>query len=341
MVKRRNWTREEEAYLEENYGKIPTSEIGEKLNRSMRSVQEKAKQLDLESDLRGPGRRWKKDELDFLKEEYENLGAAKIGRKLNRSKASVQGKARSLGLRTDVAGGGSAERWDSDEVEYLRENYSDTPVKEIAEKLGRSRDSVYGKARSLGLRSKTMGRGETWEEEEVDFLKSNYGEMETEKIAEKLGKSPRAVYHMVDKLDLEMDDPWRFRRGEKMAKSHGEEALRKIAERSFPEKPTSPERRVIGIIDDYSLPFKYVGKGDVIIGGLIPDFIDCDGSKRIIEVFGDYWHTGKDVPHHRTEEGRRKRFSEYGFDLLVLWESEMKDLSDAEIAERIRRWRVT
>lgn len=26
------------------------------------------------------------------------------------------------------------------------------------------------------------------------------------------------------------------------------------------------------------------------IGGLCPDFVNCNGKKVIIELFGDYWH---------------------------------------------------
>ena len=72
--------------------------------------------------------------------------------------------------------------------------------------------------------------------------------------------------------------------------------------------------------------WKYVGDGKVIIDCLNPDFINCNGKKLVIELFGDYWHSNEIA--HITEEERKKRFMKYGFDMLVIWESELTNLTD-------------
>jgi hypothetical protein len=71
--------------------------------------------------------------------------------------------------------------------------------------------------------------------------------------------------------------------------------------------------------------YKFVGCGDVIIGGKCPDWININGQKKIIELFGNYWHRGQN-PDNRIEQFRR-----YGYKTLVIWESEMKSMGDMEL----------
>jgi len=90
-------------------------------------------------------------------------------------------------------------------------------------------------------------------------------------------------------------------------------------------RPTEPEQQLIDLVEKYNLPYKYVGDGSVIINRFCPDFINYNGQKKIIEVFGDYWHNRPNMPYHRTEKGRKAVFSEYGFETLVIWEHELKE----------------
>ncbi len=39
--------------------------------------------------------------------------------------------------------------------------------------------------------------------------------------------------------------------------------------------------------------YKYTGNGQVIIGGMSPDFTNTNGQKKVIEMFGDHWHQGQ------------------------------------------------
>ncbi len=106
--------------------------------------------------------------------------------------------------------------------------------------------------------------------------------------------------------------------------------LRKVRAR-----PTGPERRIIEIIKEFDLPFRYVGNGKVMIGNLNPDFINCNGRKEVIEVFGDYWH-GKGIKRQsQTIEGRKAILASYGFECIVLWEKEINSLPKEEIVRRI------
>jgi len=100
--------------------------------------------------------------------------------------------------------------------------------------------------------------------------------------------------------------------------------------------PNLPERKLIRIIQANHLPFKYVGDGSVIICGLNPDFVECNGQKKIIELFGDYWH-GKGADSWKdTEWGRKAVFSQVDFDTLIIWEHELD--SKEETVRRIKEF---
>jgi len=92
------------------------------------------------------------------------------------------------------------------------------------------------------------------------------------------------------------------------------ETLMRIRERSS-ANPNKLELRVQRWLDKlFPKEWKYVGDFQTFIGGKCPDFMNVNGQKKLIEVFGDYWHQDDD-PQKRIDH-----FSEYGFETLVLWE---------------------
>ena len=100
-------------------------------------------------------------------------------------------------------------------------------------------------------------------------------------------------------------------------------------------KPNKPETLILKLLKKhYPNEYKYVGDGQVIIGGCNPDFINVNGKKHIIECYGDYWHTDRVRCYKETEEGRIKLFSQYGYRTLIIWENELKD--DKKLLEKIQ-----
>lgn len=93
-------------------------------------------------------------------------------------------------------------------------------------------------------------------------------------------------------------------------------------------RPTAPESKVRSILDArFPGEWKYVGDGDVVIGGKNPDFINVNGQKSVVEVFGDWWHgeerTG--VPNEKAVSARIAHFAKHGFRCAVVWESEAQE----------------
>lgn len=92
-------------------------------------------------------------------------------------------------------------------------------------------------------------------------------------------------------------------------------------------RPTKPEQLLSEIILRYAFPFQYVGDGSFLIGKLNPDFISTNENKKIIEFFGDFWHSEDSVlnGNYRTENKRREYLMERGYDLLIIRENDFQD----------------
>lgn len=109
------------------------------------------------------------------------------------------------------------------------------------------------------------------------------------------------------------------------------------------KKPNRQEQRLDRLLNKWFLgEWKFVGNGDVILGKLNPDFINCDGKKQIIELFGCWWHgcpehrLGRKVSWQDSEIGRKVIYSRYGFKTLIIWEHELED--EQAVVEKITRF---
>lgn len=94
-------------------------------------------------------------------------------------------------------------------------------------------------------------------------------------------------------------------------------------------KPNKPEKILIKIMREINSGFKYVGDGKYWISdgdcNFNPDFILLK-KKKIIEFFGDYWHN---IPKNKRRDVKRiVAYKKRGFNTLVIWEHELKNVSD-------------
>ena len=93
--------------------------------------------------------------------------------------------------------------------------------------------------------------------------------------------------------------------------------------------PNAPERRLRnGLNKMFPGEYKYVGDGSFTIGYKNPDFVNINGQKRIIELFGDYWHSKKMTGKTKKQEEnqRVKHFAKCGYKTLIVWEHELKNI---------------
>jgi G:T-mismatch repair DNA endonuclease (very short patch repair protein) len=89
--------------------------------------------------------------------------------------------------------------------------------------------------------------------------------------------------------------------------------------------PNKPEKIVNKLLSKISKDYKYTGNGSFIIEGFNPDFMNINGKKKIIELYGTYWHKRLEVM--KRDVRRIRSYKKYGYKTLIIWEHELKDLT--------------
>jgi G:T-mismatch repair DNA endonuclease (very short patch repair protein) len=104
---------------------------------------------------------------------------------------------------------------------------------------------------------------------------------------------------------------------------------------------TKPERIFEDICKKQGLPFKYTGNGTFWIHNINPDFVECNGKKIAVEVFGDYWHSpllNYRLREDRTLSYRKKLLKKYGWKLIVFWETDLlREDAEAFVLKSLNR----
>lgn len=93
--------------------------------------------------------------------------------------------------------------WSEDEVEYLKANLTDKGFQQIADTLGRSKNSVKAQCQKLGIVQNPNVRHVRWNKQEVEFLKANWTTMTNKELQEKLHRSKSSVHSKKHQLGFE------------------------------------------------------------------------------------------------------------------------------------------
>lgn len=96
-------------------------------------------------------------------------------------------------------------------------------------------------------------------------------------------------------------------------------------------RPNNTEKKLTEVFQKhFPNEFRFVGDGSFVIEGLNPDWIDCNGKKLIIELFGEPWHEKEE------EQKRIDTFSRYGFKTLILWWKDTRN--EKLVIEKVRNF---
>jgi len=123
-------------------------------------------------------RRWRPQEIIYLKRHHAREGVAAVASSLKRSTRSVEFKLRQLNLQ-----GRKVTPWTREEDAYLRAWYGKKRLRAIGRRLKRSWQSVTGRAIRLGLKDRNL---RSWTRHEIEFLKRNYLRMRYYELARHL-----------------------------------------------------------------------------------------------------------------------------------------------------------
>lgn len=262
---------------------------------------------------------WAQNEISIIHKYYLKLGKDRIKQLLPiRTWRAIRAKATKFGLLLE---GKKEPNWTCNELKLLKEARGHLSIRKLQKPLpGRTLHAIWTKSERMGLRSKYY-----WTEREIRILEK-YNPSRNKHKLEKLlpNRKWKNITQKARKLGLQGFDTVAIQR-ERFKLLNKDPAFNKKRLQALCRKPTKPEKQLIEIIEENKLPYKYVGDGSFIIEGLNPDFVNVNGRKRIIEVFGRVWHETLVKDWHRTELGREMILNSYGYKTLIIWDDELND----------------
>lgn len=193
--------------------------------------------------------------------------------------------------------------------------YHNVNWKEVGKKISKSRKGY--KATIEARKKMCISQKKRWRDnpEQKDILSKkmkmlyiNNPEMRQKKseIAKRLVKDPKYIKKVSDgvKRVMQKESYWKnYVKGMNM-------------------KPNKPEKFLIDFLND-NFPNEFSYNGDyrmkVRIDNLIPDFVNVNNKKKVIDILGRYWHKKSEYNE------RIKRYKKCGYDSLMIWEDELKN----------------
>lgn len=283
---------------------------------------------------------WSTEELKTLQEYYPHLTYREVSKLLPlRSRSAINKHAMMLSLRKDpsvlhaqavisrkcVTRKIGHDLWVEAEVDTVRKHYAHTTHEEMKALLpSRKLTAISRMAHKLGIHKGQEARsqiarivlnfplqGDIWTQQEDDILRQCYINSPKEEIARRF---PNMKWTRI------------LRRASTLGVNRDKELLAAERVKARCVRPTVGEHKFMSLCEEHNLPIRYVGDGQVIIGGRCPDFIHRTEDK-VIEIFGSYWHSDansrvKPCYHYQPTMEHYKRC---GFDCLILWDYELND----------------
>lgn len=191
-------------------------------------------------------RRWRPQEIIYLKRHYAREGVAAVASSLQRSIRAVKFKLSQLNLH-----GRNITPWTRAEDAHLRLWYGKRSFRDIGRKLERSWQSVTGRAIRLGLKKRNTL---AWTNQEIDFLRRNHRRMRYHQLARQLRREPGTVNSKLRRMGLR-----------KLAeKKRWTPAERRLVKRKYGKIPRPDLARMLAVpdhvLENLAVNMKLVGE---------------------------------------------------------------------------------
>jgi len=353
------WTVEQEKFLREHINDMSTRELGVKCGHpGIGAMYGRIRKLGLKKKHNYESHKypnsWTAEQEMFLRENVNAMPVRELGERCGRLKESVGSKLRSMGLKKDVKTYDYRNKfpktWTVEQEQFLRDHKDDMTLKELGKDCGnRSVYTVAAKIRNMGLKKtnfshrgwitagKRISSNTEFKSKHLsrDAILSVYPEFPLVVVAEKLNVSFKTLYKEVLRHKIEIKNRSYYTTGK--PRPHARERMLRLwrsgyfADKLYPfPAPNKAEDRLLAVIQELGLPFRYVGDWKYQVGTLNPDFVHM--SKPVcIDLFGSYWHSDKNKNNkgrasYIDADVRTKKFNDDGHKLLVVYENELRDL---------------
>ena len=261
----------------------------------------------------------------------QGLTMHQIAKKINRYPSCVLRYLTKLGLNTKI------DLYSDDELEQIRLLHSQgLNLHEIAEQLNRSVSSIFNREKKMGLDTKcnynhSVGGKRAWKTRIEKYGLNGCTKDGFQKkvvAARKLFLSERNPSYREDVMQ-------KIRLAQKGVpcpqRDPNPEKRIKASMKALHIRPNKPETELNILLQQlFPNEYKFVGDGSFLIERKCPDFVNVNGKKKIIELFGRVFHNPKKsffkIPYERTEQGRIELFKKNGFDTLIVWDSELDNV---------------
>lgn len=239
-----------------------------------------------------------------------NKGIAVSENQKRKQSLSMKGKPawnKGLTKDTDKRIKSHTEEWKKNSSIRMAGENNPAKRSEVREKLKAPKSEGH-KAKLRGIKKDTSKMGRYIRTDEIkNKMRGENNPAKRPEIRERLSKSAKLLWENMSE----------------------KEKNRRIRNSLTFNSPNKQEMNILSMLDSlYPNEWKFVGDGQVIINGKCPDFININGQKKIIELFGNHWHQGQNP------KDRVKVFKPFGYKTLVIWESELKDIN--KVTRRIQ-----
>lgn len=143
-------------------------------------------------------RNYTQGELEYIKENYENMTAQELATQLNKPIGSINNATRKMGLIKQPHN-----KWTDDEIEFLKNNYINMTSEEISCHVNHTIDAVNAMRDRLNFI-----RNQSWSKEEIQFLKDNFESTLFSELSKILNRTEGAIRAKCFDLNLFKNTPW-------------------------------------------------------------------------------------------------------------------------------------
>ena len=197
----KRFSEDEDNFLRENFQTMRYKDLADSLGVEVHSISGRLKKLGLKKQTRTE---WSEEELQIVKDNYDQGVNYVLTLLPNRTKAMVKNAVKNMGLHN-----GKFKIWTKEELDILRKFYPTEGVDGISKRIKKSKSQIKNKAFTLKLKYVGVHNRE-WTKEEDDIIIENYSFGGVDRCADLLDRSREAIKSRAGILNVKVSTKARY-----------------------------------------------------------------------------------------------------------------------------------